>query len=206
MIGRLGYGTPGLANLEIATIRPAERLRFLVSALPPAVRISLVGRSHGAAVAPSWEYRSATSRQGLEHRRLADGLLPVLVDPPGSRDHHLLEQTLMVRVEKFPILMDALFGAIRPLLSRFTLKTPGRPRKRLVPLLFRALAATPGPSTVTDTGPTREQLKTSLTSAYGGVAEAGEGAIPTAAMATPIANAPVMAERRTMRNMMILSR
>lgn len=53
--------------------------------------------------------------------------LQARADPP--RDHHLLEQTEIRRVENFPILMDFFFGAIRPLARRSTLKTPGLPRK-----------------------------------------------------------------------------
>uniref|UniRef100_UPI003F497307 alpha/beta hydrolase n=1 Tax=Nonomuraea bangladeshensis TaxID=404385 RepID=UPI003F497307 len=54
VIGWLGYDTPDLVNLEIATIWPAdrgaERLRRLVSALPASVRISLVCHSYGSVV------------------------------------------------------------------------------------------------------------------------------------------------------------
>jgi hypothetical protein len=72
-----------------------------------------------------------------------------------------------------------------------------------LPLLSRALAATPGPWTVTVTGPTRVQLKTNLTCALGAAAAAG--ADPRAVMTRPVASAPARTERRTIRNTMILS-
>jgi hypothetical protein len=120
-----------------------------------------------------------------------------------TRDHHFLEQTLMVRVEDFLTLKYLLIEAIRPFERRFTLKTPGRPRKEYLPLSSRALAATPGPWTVTVTGPTRVQLKTNLTCALGAAAAAG--ADPRAVMTRPVASAPARTERRTIRNTMILS-
>ncbi|MGW4801326.1 alpha/beta hydrolase [Nonomuraea sp. NPDC004297] len=82
VLGWLGYDTPDLVNPEIVTTWPAERgarrLKSLISALPPNVRVSLVCHSYGSVVCGRAVAGSpvddliVTGSPGLGVRRVSD--------------------------------------------------------------------------------------------------------------------------------------